>query len=360
MDRVTHLLTQLSGTAAVAGDGLPLILHHGTTATFDRFRDTRDIGFHFGTLAQAVARERVFRKNVRVGGDPPWRIVSVALAVRNPVVLDQDPKDWDAVELAETLADVVGAEVVSAVKSASALHQEEADLAFAAVKASAMGSGLKAWRRIQFDKWASGNCRTLALLRSALEEVGHDGIAYWNGHERRGEPSWVAFRPESVVILGERLDGGRVEATAAQLADAGYVPGRNPMRPYPKAARQPNRSKPTGADLDRFDRAMAAHADEVGWRNEIRCRNEFTRWDIPLGTGSMKIQLASWHAFVSFIGCATGPDPRLMESAGLTGNGAGWYGTEWKLGEMPEMVVSRLVLAARAASGPAREAIPAP
>jgi hypothetical protein len=63
-------------SVVVDESGHPLIVYHGTTATFDRFDDRQVVaGFHFGSAAQA---------NMRVAGQEGRRIMPVFLSIQKP------------------------------------------------------------------------------------------------------------------------------------------------------------------------------------------------------------------------------------------------------------------------------------
>jgi hypothetical protein len=172
------VIASLIGTCVVGQNGRPLVLHHGTPAAFDEFRESRDIGFHFGSLAQAKARERSFKRHTPSAKDAPWLLMQVALVIKHPVVVTRDLKDWDAPLLLAELTDVIDGPTIAAL-SADYQALEQAAHRRTAEYPGAQNLGQKAWARLQLEHWLDANRISLAAIRDALEARGYDGIAYW-------------------------------------------------------------------------------------------------------------------------------------------------------------------------------------
>ena len=174
----------LSGTRAVDGDGRLLVLRHATNRVFSRFERTSDIGFHFGSSAQA--RKRVANMVSRGEGSASdaWRTVTCVLAVRNPLVIPDDPGAWNPRWMTSTLCGFLDD------GDRAAIRGFERELA-----ARAAGSPVTDREEALLSEWN-------ATLRAALERGGHDGIVYRNVFESSGraiEWSWVVFDDAQAV-----------------------------------------------------------------------------------------------------------------------------------------------------------------
>lgn len=176
----------LAGTVASDSDGNPLVFHHGTVHRFEEFRETVDIGFHFGTREQALNRLARMSRSALRGGDPhEARVVSAALAVRKALVLLDDPGAWEPHYVGAVVSRLLGR---GAARDAS-----------------------------------------LADVREWLTEAGYDAICYRNMVEssrgsRSIEFSWAVLSPAQIVTLGED-----VKADRAMLPEgAARLPGLDP------------------------------------------------------------------------------------------------------------------------------------
>jgi hypothetical protein len=84
----------LSNTAAVTADGRLLVLHHATNRSFETFERSADIGFHFGSWSQAEKRRTNMISRSEGKESDDWSVVTCALAIRNPLVVADDPGFW--------------------------------------------------------------------------------------------------------------------------------------------------------------------------------------------------------------------------------------------------------------------------
>ena len=197
---MTPILTEtqaraLAGTKAATPDGLPLVLHHGTHYRFDRFERTQDLGFHFGTRAQAACRLSTLTTAERkAAGDGEPRIVSVALAARSPLLIPEDPMTWEP----RYLAGLIG----------RFLSRREATFA---------------------KDQNPPRVERVHILRSALLREGFDSIVYRNRVEsvargRGVEWSWLALDPAMIVNLGEDLAADHAKLPAGKRGEPGFDP----------------------------------------------------------------------------------------------------------------------------------------
>jgi hypothetical protein len=150
----------------VDANGRPLVVFHGTMASFTAFKPSEgsSLGFHFGSAEAANKRLRAAAR----WADGEEQILPVYVSIQNPLRVD-DPGDWDAHTLAGPLV------------RAGVLTEEQADRLVASER------GL-----------------TLAKLRTILEAKGYDGIVYDNVGEGGGD-SYMALRPEQIKsAIGNR------------------------------------------------------------------------------------------------------------------------------------------------------------
>lgn len=176
----------LSGTVAADSAGDPLVFHHGTVHRFSEFRETADIGFHFGTREQARKRLVTMpRSAMRGGSAAEGRIVSAALAVRRPLLLLDDPLSWQPGYVGGVLGRLLG-------------------------------------RRFQGEP-------SVRDIRRMLADEGYDAVCYRNIVEsskgsRSLEFSWVVMSPGQVVILGEDVRADKVRLPLGMARSAGFDP----------------------------------------------------------------------------------------------------------------------------------------
>lgn len=177
---MTHEIYQrLTGTVAADDRGCPLVLHHGTFNEFTVFAKSRDIGFHFGSRAQALRREREKTRELGLKDVPPWKIVSVALAVQKVLVYPDDPANWTSWHAVRELSRLVDVDFMN---------------------------------RMRRD--GVPDSRTAARhLRTRLLELGYDAIAYRNMFESDAGSvagwSWLVLDQASII----RLPDGTLDAT---------------------------------------------------------------------------------------------------------------------------------------------------
>ena len=161
-------------------DAAPLVVFHGTDVDFDAFDVSHDIGFHFGTIAQAEARISLENPGQ---WDDDGRIIPVYLAISNPLRLN-DLHMWGP---ADVLCELVAQGILSEEETDEA-HDDYIDCDF---------------------------------VRAALAAKGYDGIVYENKTEAGGDSYIVfdgrqvksaignsgAFHPECADILDRNESG---------------------------------------------------------------------------------------------------------------------------------------------------------
>lgn len=173
-------IERLRGTLACDGLGRPLVLHHGTFSEFGAFGQSSDIGFHFGSLAQARERER--GKAKETGQRGTWRIRKVALAAKKVLVIPDDPRSWVNWVAVRHLARAAEPGFLRRLKAAGVTDSKDAAL----------------------------------QLRDRIVELGYGAIAYRNLFEAAAggiaDWSWIALAPDAVVDLPDEFRGGVLEA----------------------------------------------------------------------------------------------------------------------------------------------------
>ena len=157
-----RIIDQLVDSAIINSNGNPSALYHATNVEFDSF-EKGDIGFHFGTKAQASkrAKDNDF--------DSP-RYVRAYLNIKKPVYSPRDTMSWHSNAVALNLW------------SLDILTDAEKDAVialFVPVK----------------DEY---NSPAAKLLRKILEDKGYDGIAYPNSIEGEGI-SFIAFYDSQII-----------------------------------------------------------------------------------------------------------------------------------------------------------------
>jgi len=230
MDR--SIIERLKGTVASDAEGRPLVLCHGTPFEFEEFAVTSDIGFHFGTEAQALNREQDKRREMKAtrDGSWTWTVRKAALAVSKVLVYPDDPRSW-----------VNWNSVVNLCRRAD-----------------------PGFLRILKDEGVNDPACAAARVRERLVELGYDAVAYRNLYESRAGSvsnwSWISLRPECVVDLPAGID--RIDA-----------PVGKPIRLPGSAAEIPGAQNRSGSIRYRDHRmamtaAFAARAAERGWSLE--------------------------------------------------------------------------------------------
>lgn len=165
------------GDSKVVGqNGEPLVLYHSTRGNFDRFEKTADIGFHFGTEAQAKSRAE------KKGNDA---LMMVCLAIKNPIELP-DLGDWDFWRFTED--------------GMNDAYYEKGDgtLGVAFTKAEILHVA-------EVLNELEGDEQGWEWMRQFFESKGYDGIKYLNVGETKdeeaGDFSYIAFRHEQIKII---------------------------------------------------------------------------------------------------------------------------------------------------------------
>ena len=247
----------LEGTLAADAKGRPLVLHHGTPHSFDRFERTSDIGFHFGSREQATRRLKdLGRKERGTASRDQDRVVSVALRALNPLVLPDDPRAWNPGQVFSLLRRFTTAEDRRSI--GQAVKRMESDVA----------------SREDLGK------EIFSTLRRALLNAGHDTIVYRNQYEsavrsRGVDWSWVALDADAILTLP--TDPG---ADALPWHDGvGRRPGISPdavlaelgglRRANGRIARSADRKAFRKAAVDRIGRSLGDlslyRIEEIDW-----------------------------------------------------------------------------------------------
>ena len=152
---------KLNGTAIVDNNSLPLATYHVTDTDFEQF-ENGDIGFHFGTKAQAEQRA------ANKGYTNPI-FIRAYQNIQNPAMVSRDQYSWHALQAAWTLwrEGIIN----------DAEYDEITNIA-----------GIKDG----YDSPAS------VRLREIMESKGYDGIAYPNEFEKEGM-SYIAFHDDQII-----------------------------------------------------------------------------------------------------------------------------------------------------------------
>ena len=157
-----NIAQMLSESAIVDSNGRIIAVYHSTNADFDTF-DRGDIGFHFGSKAQA--NQRASDKGYKTP-----KYVRAYLNIKNPIRSPRDPMSWNVKATAlnlwslDVISDSERTEIESIYKRGDNEYQS----------ASAV------------------------RLREILEAKGYDGIVYPNGFEGQGD-SYIAFRDDQII-----------------------------------------------------------------------------------------------------------------------------------------------------------------
>jgi len=174
--------------AALAfGPGVIKEAFHGTRfGKFEKFRDTKDIGYHFGTLEQAKAK--AYGKE--------GTIIKARLNIENPARLVRDFNQGDPFDLFKALPKEI-ADAATPEYWQFLSHLEDIG-----EQPSAAASNLTD----QFE-----------AIKTYLRLKGYDGIVYPNEVEGLGD-SFIAFHPDQVEILEQRAFNRKVANEAGAVA----------------------------------------------------------------------------------------------------------------------------------------------
>lgn len=165
----TSILKATKNSKIKNKSGQLIPLYHATNKNFDTF-EVGDIGFHFGSKAQAISRAN--DKNIE---NPT--LVKAYLNIENPLYIDEDFFGWNASQIAQKLEKegiITNEESTSFVKKDS----------------------------------EKGN----AELQSLLKEKGYDGIVYKNDKEALNGNSYIVFEDNRIL----RTDNESVELTFSE------------------------------------------------------------------------------------------------------------------------------------------------
>lgn len=156
-------------------DGNPLRVFHATNKDFTSFSNTVDIGFHFGTAAQAEKRA------LDKGYD---RTLAFYLSIKNPIIMP-DLGDWDFWRFTE---DGMAQACKPDAKGVNTRIFSDEEIEYVAESLSYSASEQAGWE----------------FMRAYFESKGADGIRYINIGEtadgQAGEYSYVAFRPNQIKL----------------------------------------------------------------------------------------------------------------------------------------------------------------
>lgn len=204
---------KLVDTAAVDRSGQLLVLHHATNKPFNAFEQSSDLGFHFGSINQAEKRRRnMISRQEAMEGDE-WRIISCVLAIKNPLVIADDPGIWGPRWLTATLASYLSdGDRREIRKLAAILDQCKPGVSQAVVNC------VRTW---------------LSVLKNALGRNGHDGIIYRNIFESSGraiEWSWLAFEDDQIIKIENGADLNSINPAQIKVGLPPKLRGAGPMR----------------------------------------------------------------------------------------------------------------------------------
>lgn len=159
--------------------------YHASPYNFDFSHDNmRELGFHFGDLSQAKHRSKYLGNNSK--------IKKFLLNIKNPMILE-DALKWD---LKNTL---------NKISKAGYIDNEKE------VASNILSNAVK----ISKQKGTSLNNESLKLLILFIENLGFDGIKYYNLGETGGE-AWIAFHPEQIT---EVFDNENLRNSGKQMSD---------------------------------------------------------------------------------------------------------------------------------------------
>jgi len=203
----------------------PMVVYHGTCkAEFTEFDPTKtqEVGFHFGTPAQA----KDFLKGCGSSRGKTPGIYPVYLSIQNPIftpdVYSEDPVyliEW--LEKTNHIHEWFPDENDSYYRSMNRLREQ-----MASIKSDSTLTGAEQYKILKPLRKA-----TSGLLRKVIMRKGYDGIRYKNENEGRTDDptniAWIAFSPAQVKSATENI----------RTFDRRDPDIRNPMKSNPKDRR---------------------------------------------------------------------------------------------------------------------------
>ena len=261
---IPRLAEQLrkEGTVAVDEAGAPIALTHWTpNMDFTEFGEG-DVGFHFGSRAQAEKRALDTAGDKNTG-----RYIQAYLNIKNPVHMPTDQYGWNAAQAAITLwnQDIIPFEEYKRIE------------------------------RMAVEDRGRYNAESSKALRDLLESYGYDGIVYENEFEGEGK-SYVAFHPEQVIWIddgtGRGGDADRLNQETTDgpqdLSDADTPPtdtlALNLLHSTQEKQSVKDRVKSgvanlrrrlvnIGDSMERIDKLVGGHRNRNNYQNVIQARN---------------------------------------------------------------------------------------
>lgn len=158
------ILDKLKNTVVKNENGQLIPVYHATNKAFDKF-EIGDIGFHFGSYAQAYKRAQDQEYD-----NPTF--IKAYLNIKNPLIMEEDFSGWNAFQIAKKLKDM------------GILTEEEA---------------LEYWTTSRKDKQKSN-----ASLTKLLQNKNYDGVVYNNNSESVNGQSYIVFDDSQII----RVDDG--------------------------------------------------------------------------------------------------------------------------------------------------------
>lgn len=162
------LQSWFGASKVVDADGAPLVVYHGTKASFVDFDldFPGDLGFHFGAPRQA----NHFAKG------KGSRVIPVVLSLQNPLRL-RDTFDKKVTSAQNTLWNL---------EQKNVIDKEQAQ-------------DLLALSRSNYALGDAGLSKTWAAIREAIQAAGYDGVVYDNENVKEGRGDcYIAFAPEQI------------------------------------------------------------------------------------------------------------------------------------------------------------------
>lgn len=176
------------GSKVVDEDNRPLKVYHGTFANFDEFRESNDLGFHFGTREQAEFR-------IKGSGDTK-RLLSGYLSIKNPIEMPDHV--WDTPNTLVSYFEKHNLPLGNVKR-----HTEEYNSAIRKLKDPAIEDlPLAEYRKLKrelTEKRNEAKSSVMMEARKELQKAGYDGVKYKNDIEGEGY-SWIAFNPSQINI----------------------------------------------------------------------------------------------------------------------------------------------------------------